>query len=460
MPPRDTSDATPPPVQHNHESSHALLNDSFPAAPKGDAGVAKTTDSPTANGAAGGPGPVRDSGQEAAQNAKLGLPNLQIVDSTAGAPAAGGGDTGRQGMMENAQKTLADPKASAADKLSTVEKLAEGGVKNISVADADGKMRDYKIDVEKAGNRSMVQLYGKDDKGRDQVVLRGIDNGDGSFSQQKDRSGREVGFTGTNWNKTEHGQSTVGSVGRGGAGETAAPAERPRQTDTTGPSDRPRQTETPGQVDRPKQTETAPPKQSDAAPPAQRPITTDTTPPKQSDTTPPVEQPKKNDAPEAKPGSIDRSQFDSQLNDPRVMAAFAGRMKSEVGSQGKEAQVAFAEEVMNRAASRNQTLMQALSGSYYPTSRPGSSYNPEFKDSITKAWKEGTDTTHGATGNASGHVGFGVRGGHYDANKQWVSPNQTVRFGGERFGHEQVDINKGWLSKYESLKRPSSDRMS
>ena len=105
------------------------------------------------------------------------------------------------------------------------------------------------------------------------------------------------------------------------------------------------------------------------------------------------------------------------------MAAFAGRMSSEVGSQGPAAQLAFAEEVMNRAMARNQTLMQALTGSYYPTHNPGSSHNPALVDAVTKAWKEGTDTIYGATGNASGRVGFGVPGGHYDASHHWVSPN-------------------------------------
>jgi hypothetical protein len=128
-------------------------------------------------------------------------------------------------------------------------------------------------------------------------------------------------------------------------------------------------------------------------------------------------------------------------------------MNQEVGSQGPAAQTAFAEEVMNRAASRNQTIMEALSGKYYPTRNPGSSHNPQYVAAINNAWKNGTDTTHGATGNASGHVGFGVRGGHYDANHQWVSPNQIANIGRERFGYEQVDLDKGWMKKYESLKQ-------
>ncbi len=139
-------------------------------------------------------------------------------------------------------------------------------------------------------------------------------------------------------------------------------------------------------------------------------------------------------------GKIDRSRFDQELKDPKVMAAFAGRMHSEVGSQGKAAQLAFAEEVMNRATSRGQSLMQALSGRYYPTSTPGRSDNPSYVETINKAWKEGTDTTHGATGNASGKVGFG-RGGF-----------QTVKIGGEKFGMEANDVAAGWLQKYQKLK--------
>jgi hypothetical protein len=46
-------------------------------------------------------------------------------------------------------------------------------------------------------------------------------------------------------------------------------------------------------------------------------------------------------------------------------------------------------------------------------------------------------------------------GGHYDAQHKWVSTNQTANFGGERFGYEQVDLSKGWLKKYESLKKGS-----
>jgi N-acetylmuramoyl-L-alanine amidase len=144
------------------------------------------------------------------------------------------------------------------------------------------------------------------------------------------------------------------------------------------------------------------------------------------------------------PGSVDRSRFDSELSDPAVMRAFAGRMKTEVGSQGAAAQLAWAETVMNRAVSRNQTLIQALTGRYYPTHSPGSSNRPDLIAAIKKAWLEGTDTTSGSTGNASGSVGFGRRG------------KEVIRINGEKFGYEEVDLGRGWLKKYRQLKVPAA----
>lgn len=160
--------------------------------------------------------------------------------------------------------------------------------------------------------------------------------------------------------------------------------------------------------------------------------------------------------PSAGPGKIDRSQFAAELQNPEVRAAFIARMHSEVGND-PQAQLAFAETIFNRAASRHQTLMQTLYGRYYPTSEPGRDYvyGPDYyhgksskyyqehdrqhkqaEDNILKAYSEGTDTTHGATGNASGSVGFGARG--------W----RTVSYGGENFGVEECDLK--WHDQYAS----------
>lgn len=297
-------------------------------------------------------------------------------------------------------------------KIATIRDLANSGVKNLSYKDDAGKEHKLRLETIKAGSNQMVHLYvggaggAGDGDGREKIALRGISKADGSIERARDSRGNFVDYQ-------AKGYAQIGAPqGDSIKAEDKASKGLQREAAKTGEREAPKTKEATRAREGAEQVH------------------------------------------EAKPGTIDRSRFDAELKDPRVMAAFAGRLHSEVGSQGAAAHLAFAEKVMNRATSRNQTLMQALSGSYYPTHHPGRSNNPKYIEAITKAWKEGTDTTLGATGNASGKVGFGKAGGHYDKQGHWVSPNQTVRINGERFGYEQVDINKGWLKKYEQLKQP------
>ncbi|MDR3612158.1 MAG: hypothetical protein P4L53_01240 [Candidatus Obscuribacterales bacterium] len=341
-----------------------------------------------------------------------------------GLPGRGGND--RQSIVENSQRTLADPKATAADKLSTVENLSKNGIKNIQVADKDGKMRDYSIETQKSGDHETVHLYGRDDNGKNQIALRGVDNGNGTFSQEKDRNGRNVDFQGSRWADSQGGKSNVGLMSdvQNTAPIDSGKAPARSDSDLTRSPDADKAPKKPAEAgDTPK-----PEKAADAG---------------------------DGQKPERSPGSIDRSQFDDELKNPTVRDAFARRMTAEVGSQGPAAQTAFAEEVMNRAAARGQKLMQALSGKYYKHHNPEKlpEADPRCLKVIDDAWHNGTDTIHGATGNSSKHVGFGVKGGHYDANRNWVSPNQTANIGGERFGYEQQDVAKGWLDQYAKLKQ-------
>jgi hypothetical protein len=126
---------------------------------------------------------------------------------------------------------------------------------------------------------------------------------------------------------------------------------------------------------------------------------------------------------------VNRAEFANELQNPKLIQEFAGRMKTEVGSQGNAAQIAFAETIFNRAAARHQTLEQTLWGRYFPTSDPGQSDNPLFFKVINKVFTDGTNISLGATGNASGTVGFGGCG------------RETAKFGGERFGVECQDIH-------------------
>jgi hypothetical protein len=384
------------------------------------------------------------------------LPGLQIVDNgkdhdfglkkmdgannkgdTEKTAPTQGGD--KHSVLEGAQKTLADPKASAADKLSTVENLSKNGIKNIQVADSDGKMRDYSIETKKSGNREMVHLYGKDDNGQSRIALRGVDNGDGTFVHEKDQQGRDASYQGSSWAEGAHGKSNVGLM-------SDVQNSAPRNSDST-------PARSANDLTRSPDADTTPKKPAEAGDGTKADKTA------QSADGPKPDKTAEPGSPERPLGSIDRSQFDSQLNNPTVKEAFAKRLAAEVGSQGPAAQTAFAEEVMNRAASRGKTIMQALSGRYYPIHdveklpKSDPRYIEAGLKAIDNAWHNGTNTINGATGNASSHVGFGVKGGHYDAQHHWVSPNQLAEINDERFGLELKDATNGWPERFEKLKK-------
>lgn len=151
---------------------------------------------------------------------------------------------------------------------------------------------------------------------------------------------------------------------------------------------------------------------------------------------------------------VDRRPFESQLFDAQgkptpVMYAFAGRMQKEVGDYPPEAQMAWAETVFNRCASRGNTLAYELRNngrySYWPKHQPepGYSNNKQFVDIITKVCKNGTNLSLGATGNASGSVGAG---------RETYRSHNLRKTEVERMGVETPDT-KWWNTKFGSLIR-------
>ena len=367
-----------------------------------------------------------------------------------GENAAAAGQNGASGAEKTVQDkaaTLFSKDATDEQKLATVKELAKSGIKDLNYRDASGADHKLRMELESAaGGKEMVHLFAAGADGRERTALRGVSRADGSFEHEQDKKGNAVDFHGKGYSAlmSDQPNSPTNPDQRG------LKPNRPEGTPDRHEGTPNRHEGTPnrrdGNPDRPEAT----PNRPDGSPDRPEGM------PNRPEGSGTDKQRRMSPLPDAPIGTVDRSQFDDQLKNPKVMAAFAGRMASEVGTQGPAAQVAFAEEVMNRAAARNQTLMQALTGSYYPTHNPGRSNNPEHIAAITHAWQEGSDTTHGATGNASGRVGFGVRGGHYDENHHWVSPNQTAHIGGERFGHEQVDLNRGWLDKYMQLRQAGS----
>ena len=151
--------------------------------------------------------------------------------------------------------------------------------------------------------------------------------------------------------------------------------------------------------------------------------------------------------PQTSGGSIDRSSFNAELQDPALRQRLASLAYRETGGQGPQAQQAFVETIFNRAAARGKSLADTISGQdgYYPpvSLRPVdparvSSYGP-IVDTVAR----GSNLSNGATGNASGGVGF--NGGQ-----------QTYAANGERFGREGPD--KNWKVPYKQEANAFYDR--
>lgn len=143
-------------------------------------------------------------------------------------------------------------------------------------------------------------------------------------------------------------------------------------------------------------------------------------------------------------GSLDRSSFASELDDPKVRSRLLALTEAEVGSQGPEAQQAFMETIFNRAAARKQSLWDTMHGSYFPdithertASKTGDPSLERKYGDIYKSVYGGSNIANYATGNASGTVGF-------------AGGPKTAEFNGERFGIEGSD--KTWAESARSRK--------
>lgn len=143
-----------------------------------------------------------------------------------------------------------------------------------------------------------------------------------------------------------------------------------------------------------------------------------------------------------------RARYAPELQDPVVAARLAAFTHAEVGSQGPQAQQAFMESMLNRAAARNQTLAETMSGSYFPAithQRVAQfSADPQITGrygDVVKAVLGGSNVGQYATGNASGSVGFN-------------SGPQVAAFGGERFGIEGPD--QAWVRRLQGGAQPAA----
>lgn len=159
-------------------------------------------------------------------------------------------------------------------------------------------------------------------------------------------------------------------------------------------------------------------------------------------------------------GGIDRSQFEDELKNPDVRERFFTLMKAEVGSQGPEAQQAFAETVMNRAAVTGKSINQIISntkyyqpyhdGAFARAQRNMSAENRKQYAEIIDKVKAGSDLTKGATHNASAGVAASARQGGYDSVK-----DSLIEVNGEWFYRKKNEDN----SKLKRLPKETTKKL-
>ncbi len=100
---------------------------------------------------------------------------------------------------EQAISTLSKPGANTQDKLAAAELLYKQGFKELEIHDNNGP-RHVRLELEKTSQgKEMVHVFANDAHGKERIVLRGIDQGNGSFAHETKQNGEEVSFNGKSW---------------------------------------------------------------------------------------------------------------------------------------------------------------------------------------------------------------------------------------------------------------------
>lgn len=123
-------------------------------------------------------------------------------------------ERGQERGQEQLLNVLSDANAGPQEKLKAIESLGKSGITRLTLPDSNGGSRDVRIELEKSGSKTLVHLYANDDTGKERILLRGVSNGDGTFSNEKDAKGRDVSFQGAWWTGHMQGRSMWAAPGK------------------------------------------------------------------------------------------------------------------------------------------------------------------------------------------------------------------------------------------------------
>lgn len=103
-------------------------------------------------------------------------------------------------LPENLRTKIAvlfDKGAQNEERLAVVRELVKSGMTSIAGSDSQGNQYSFRLETIPVGSREMVHMFATGPDGKERTSLRGIARADGSFEQQRDRSGNFVSFDGT-----------------------------------------------------------------------------------------------------------------------------------------------------------------------------------------------------------------------------------------------------------------------
>ncbi len=124
-------------------------------------------------------------------------------------------------------------------------------------------------------------------------------------------------------------------------------------------------------------------------------------------------------------------------------------MQSEVGGQGRDAQIAFMETVSNRAAAEGRSIYSIVTDKRYyeplqrNITRPVNNTTRNNYNSVFDEVVAGSNITRGGTHNASASVARKVRAGGYNANVSSI-----IVVGGETFYNKEFPKEQNWLRRF------------
>lgn len=115
-------------------------------------------------------------------------------------------DEASQHPYEYAEDDLRHAKSTAA-RLTALEKIASSGVDTFKFKDKDGVEREFRVETQECGKKTLIHCYAKDSRGGEQIVMRAARNASGEIEQERNKDGKPVAYYGDNWSRTMQGKS-------------------------------------------------------------------------------------------------------------------------------------------------------------------------------------------------------------------------------------------------------------